>query len=99
VKTVCSLALRGLHLPAGASDVHAVLLFRFPVVGAVVVACGFAVYSIARNIMTNPEVHITKASRMEGVPESGVTEARAAGYKDSVYRSLQAKKENTKIFG
>lgn len=29
---------------------------RFPVVAAVGVACGFAVYSITRNLYTNPEV-------------------------------------------
>jgi len=69
------------------------------VVAAVAVACGFAVYSSARNLWTNPEVSVSKSHRMEGVPESGTTEARAEGYKHSVYRSLQEKKTNSKIFG
>jgi hypothetical protein len=33
---------------------------------------------------------------MEGVPESGITEQRAAGFKTSVYRSMKG--NTTKIF-
>ena len=37
-----------------------------------------------------------KTARMEGVPESGITEQRAAGFKTSVYRSMKG--NTTKIF-
>ena len=35
---------------------------------------------------------------MEAVPESGVTESRAAGYKNSVYRDIQSHKKDSRIF-
>lgn len=41
--------------------------------------------------MHHPEVHLTKQSRMEGVPESGRAETRAAIYnKGSLYKSIQS---------
>lgn len=70
-----------------------------PVVAAVAAGCACAVYSLGRNLYTNPDVHLTIETRGDAVPESDSIDKRAKGYSESFYRGVQAKKENTKIFG
>ncbi|KAI8110135.1 hypothetical protein PSENEW3n2_00002230 [Picochlorum sp. SENEW3] len=70
-----------------------------PVVAAVAAGCTAAVYSIARNLYTNPDVHLTYDTRGDPVPENDKISKRAEGYSSSFYRGVQSKKENTKIFG
>lgn len=68
-------------------------------VAAVGVGCTFAVYSMIRNLYTNPDVHMTSATRADALPENDIVEKRAKGYKSSVYRTIQNNKDNSKIFG
>ena len=42
---------------------------------------------------------LSAATRSDSVPDNDIIDKRAAGYKHSVYRSIQDGKENTKIFG
>lgn len=70
-----------------------------PVVAAVGAGCACAVYSMGRSLLTNPEVHLTSHTRQDPLPSDGSIEKRAKGYKTSIYRGIQANKDNTKIFG
>lgn len=66
---------------------------------AVGAGCVAAAYSLSRNLITNPDVHITSATRSDVLPENDIQNQRAAGYKNSFYRTVQKNKDNTKIFG
>jgi hypothetical protein len=75
------------------------IYYRLPVVAAVAAGCTCAVYSLARNLYTNPDVHLTMETRGDAVPENDAINKRAKGYEKSFYRGVQEGKENTKIFG
>lgn len=68
-------------------------------VAAVGAGCACAAYSMGRSLLTNPEVHLTSHTRQDPLPSDGSIEKRAKSYKHSLYRDIQANKENTKIFG